>query len=192
MCFESSYKFKCTLSCYIKSHTFWGIWSNSLTFCSLKSQNLENPTDPFSCSDLSKWCASFSDMRRYQLCIVFFTFSPELVNSWMIACSFLLRHVMKPHFFSNNLWQVWLSLQLDILETDVMIDTRQLVNILLPSLQEQIVSFKEIMGMNGLIFLMLFHLPINFDMVQCFYFECPDNFVLQLLPYWLFLIGCVL
>ena len=102
MCFESSYKFKCTLSCYIKSHTFWGIWSNSLTFCSLKSQNLENPTDPFSCSDLSKWCASFSDMRRYQLCIVFFTFSPELVNSWMIACSFLLRHVMKPHFFSNN------------------------------------------------------------------------------------------
>ena len=48
---ESSCKIKHTFSWYTQTQTLWGIWSNSLTFYGLKSQNSESPTSIFSCSD---------------------------------------------------------------------------------------------------------------------------------------------
>ena len=90
---------------------------------------------------------------------------------------------MKLPFCSNNLWQVWQSHHLDLFETDMMVDPWQLTQLLLPSLQEQIASFREIAVMNVLAFSVLFYLTADFDVVKCSYFECLDNFLLQLLLY---------
>ena len=70
---------------YKQSQTMLGVLSNTLIFTGHNSQNFDRPIGLTLSSWVYIWCASFMDIRRYQICSFLFIFSPVSISFW-ITC----------------------------------------------------------------------------------------------------------